>query len=650
LSAKNDSFLRLYLLAERDAAAGDGDSSGTGLSAAVAELCADPSSASLDRIMLRWYRQSRTGRDAAGAETVSLRSVKSLARCFESSVPSEEPSTKSGEVCTVESPSVQTRVGPGPTLLDPLLLTSVPSAAGPCATRESLAVLDPVLLLTLVEAVAADCTADEELSVVERRRCYLLLALRQLFYLFPEHFENIVRWLGEHERQPRQIEVADDEPAVPVSTEKAVCEARTAKSALLDPKSVRSMGAVPAPVFTPVLATPHGLNHPHLDEDDDIFGLSSHLLQETRSDPVYAFVPDRYGRYARNLSRTTVEDGQGRLWQPLRKAAGGAEEVVFRPLPGGGDQTYTPDTDSDTSDGPDDDVYGIFRDVGGSGMGSEAVTPKGISEEDHAVMEAAGRTEGHGFTPASEFTAQRVQMALRPLLTQPRDDEPFPGRSELMGLCMSMAENIGTMLAEAGEESVDLSQTHHDCLYRLLVVQAQCPVQAVAYLCRARLYRDAAQLTTHLCEVANNIVARDNTASEQVSPTPRFAPLRKARSMEGLEGTSDWQVLVGYVAATTESLVEAGLTALATKLCNPEHPKALTAGQVCILEAVVALKLTVKCLLARTDAMDVVAKIDALLRARPKELSAEAVRGWITVYSTAAEQRRQLLCSDIFIP
>jgi hypothetical protein len=648
LSAENDSFLRLYLLAERDAAAGDNDSSGTGLNSAVTELRADASSASLDRIMLRWYRQSRTGRDAAGAETISLRSLKSLAKYFGAPALSEETSTKSSELSAAEFPFAQTHVGAGPTLVDPLLLTSEPTAAASRATRESLAVLDPVLLLTLVEAVAADRTADEELSVVERRRCYLLLALRQVFYLFPEHFENIVRWLEEHERQPRQIEVADDEPAVPVSAEKAVCEARPAKSALLDPKSVRSMGAVPAPVFTPVLTAPPGQNHPHLDEDDDIFGLSSHLLQETRSDPVYAFVPDRYGRYARNLSHTTVEDGQGRLWQPLRKAADGTEEVVFRPLPGGGGQLYTPDTDSDTSDGSDDDVYGIFRDVGGSSIHSEAVTPKGISEEDRAVMEAADRTEGDRTKPASESTAKRVQRALRPLLTQSLDDQLL-GRG-LMDLCISMAENIGTILAEVGEESVDLSQTHHECLCRLLVVQAQCPVQAVVYLCRARLYREAVQLTTHLCDVANDIAARDNAASEQVSPAPRFAPLRKARSMEGLEGTSDWHVLLGYVAATTESLVEAGLTALATMLCNPAHPKALTAGQVCTLEAVVALKLTVKCLLARTDAMDAVAKIGALLRARPKELSTEAVRGWITVYSTTAEQRRQLLCSDIFIP
>jgi hypothetical protein len=546
---------------------------------------------------------------------------------------------------------VQTRVGAGPTLVDPLLLTSESTAAGSRSTREYLAVLDPVLLLTLVEAVAADRTADEELSVVERRRRYLLLALRQVFYLFPEHFENVVRWLVEQEHRPREVEAVNDMPGSGEVAARPVSEPGPAKSTLLRPKSIRSTGAIPAPVFTPVPCAPHGQKHPQLDDDDDIFGLSAHLLKEaqTLAAPVYAFVPDQFGRYARNLSHTTVEDGQGRLWQPLRKAAGGTEEVVFRPLPGGSDQTYTPDTDSDTSDGSDDDVYGIFRDVGGSGMGSEAVTPKGISGQDHAVMEAAGRTEGDGSTSTSESTAKRVQRALRPLLTQSLDAQPLPERG-LMDLCISMIENIGTMLAEVGEESVDLSQTHHECLCRLLVVQAQCPVQAVVYLCRARLYREAEQLTTHLCEVANDIAARDNAASEQVSPTPRFAPLRKARSMEGLEGTSDWHVLLGYVAATTESLVEAGLTALATKLCNPAHPKALSAGQVCTLEAVVALKLTVKCLLARTDAMDAVAKIGALLRARPKELSAEAVRGWITVYSTTAEQRRQLLCSDIFIP
>ena len=542
--------------------------------------------------------------------------------------------------------------------------TSLTPLSAACTSEEVALLVDPLLLLTIITAlqthsITCSSAKDGDNSSCEAHtattsrapegsclvgKLYMFLVLRVIFWLRPSSLVGFVQYLQQKQRVSKSVEeTPHHSPAVAPKYSHNRGVPSTIRT-LLGAPPVSSLGSLPVAYPEPYEV---GMAGSH-EEDDEIFGLSSHLREVRPSPPPRPhFIPHIYGqRGQQNISSSVCIDKDGMVVKEEQYGVRGGLKSI----------------NSSASEDSGDDVYGIFRDVGEDDE-EEAIEESAIvSEEDPCLWK------------------QRLLSAVLPLLSKDAaavsESTMSLSSSIVMRTCLGLAQSVQSTPAPLTLSGGVLSNRRMSAqrarsMCQVLLLAGR-PVQAVESLVRSKQYAALVALCLQICASAPASTEKVMSNTCAVASVQRSG--RQARSYKiqqehppcNRAEKGDWEALLSYVSSTTEALVADSLHQVVRELISDsssssttdtsqavaETERAITLPQLRLVEAIVSLKLSLKCLLSAHECIGSrrIGWITQLIRCRPREVELSVLRSWVTVHASTAELRRQILCSQEFLP
>ena len=407
----------------------------------------------------------------------------------------------------------------------------------------------------------------------------------------------------------------------------------------------------------------HHQGHPEHEEDDDIFGLSRAVLQARHppSQPsvdINALLHRNRLHGSRNIS-STVFDKDG--------------------TPDGNDS----DPDSVTGSENSDDMYGIFRDVSDENA-SERLHQGNASHKDSPGGMQSVAARGMPTWAARECLRRAVLPLLSAqseLINQEAPDNVSNRYVPLLERCDIMARSYfdaylllstpATQTSAANEALTRNRSLEHDgtqrvdALLRGLLLCHQ-PVLVTQYLVQLRWYDALVGFCQRLAASAAHLLdaaAEAGNAAVSTHPVTRYiqavggarTSARFSSKQSQHSASAKWDAFLDELYALKENNLAETFSAVFAPFQTEPTTRTVgvesvpTAAQVRLVEYIVTLKLTLRCLLGRPDGFkDVVGTVLDLVENRPKIVPLDTMRAWITAFAADEAEKNRILLSGSF--